>query len=396
MTSSFENAIGSSREDRDAMTMHNLHQHESYLRSALEQEKKPVGFLLGAGAPMSMRKGGKPLVPGLEDLTDLIVKEVPQPLSLALSALIEHLPTEQRRNLEQLLNYIRAMKSLPGDADIRGVSIADLNALDSAITKSIRKHVDAELPEGDSPYVSLAVWVAAVRRLAPAQVFTTNYDMLIEQAFERQRIAYFDGFMGSRHPTFNLEAIEEDELPNRWTLLWKLHGSINWSQEPDGEVVRKAPDPGDESSALVYPSHLKYDQSRRLPYLAMMDRLKAFMRKPGAILVTCGYSFRDQHINEILEQSLRANPTSTVQGLLFGSLDLYQEAVGMAESTANLILMGSTEGVIGTTRGRWASSIEDGDAAVQVSSDLGDFAKLGKFLRLLTGESRTKGIPDAQ
>jgi hypothetical protein len=123
--------------------------------------------------------------------------------------------------------------------------------------------------------------------------------------------------MGSREPIFDIQSIEEDSLPSRWTLLWKLHGSINWRQDENGEVLRRPADADDGGSALVYPSHLKYDQSRRQPYLAMMDRLKAFLKKPGAILVSCGFSYRDQHINEIIDQSLRGNPTASVQGLLF-------------------------------------------------------------------------------
>lgn len=44
---------------------HELQQQVAYIRAALEQEKKPLGFLIGAGAPMSMRSNGAPLIPGL-------------------------------------------------------------------------------------------------------------------------------------------------------------------------------------------------------------------------------------------------------------------------------------------------------------------------------------------
>lgn len=364
--------------------VHQLPQQLDYLRAALEQEKKPLGILLGAGAPMSMRPDGVPLIPGLEDLTQLVLNEIEPTHREDVARLVSHLSDADQRNLEAVLNYVRSLAALPGTEPIRGVSPESLAGIDKAICEVVRQHVDADLPNSPNPYLSLALWIRAVRRLSPTQVFTTNYDLLMEQALERRRVAYFDGFMGSREPTFDLQAIEEDDLPTRWTLLWKLHGSINWSQDANGHVFRRPADAADASSALVYPSHLKYDQSRRLPYLAMMDRLKAFLRKPGAILVSCGFSYRDQHINEVIDQSLRANPTASVHALLYGSIDQYEEAEGLAAGLHNLTLMAETSGVVGGRRGTWAGP-EAGDGTAP-TCDLGDFAAFGDMLDDLTGE----------
>lgn len=368
------------------MHSHDLAQQENYLRAALEQEKKPVGFLIGAGAPMSMRNGGDPLIPGLEALTKLVMKEAHDDYKDGLLELVSHLDLKDQDNLEAILNYVRALKALPGSSDIRGISVKTLEGLDADITGTIRKHVNAELPPGDTPYTSLALWISAVRRLSATQVFTTNYDLLIEQALERRQVAYFDGFMGAREPSFDLQAVEEDQLPSRWTQLWKLHGSINWSQDAQGNVVRKALHPSDTSSALVYPSHLKYDQSRRLPYLAMMDRLKAFMRKPGAVLITTGFSFRDQHINEVLNQAMRANQTASVQGLLFGELEGYVEARALALELPNLVLIARDAGVVGTVQGTWTPSTNSDGEQEDSKCHLGDFSQFGRLLRTMTGQ----------
>lgn len=374
---------------------HEMRQQVDYIRAALEQEKKPLGFLIGAGAPMSIRPNGVPLIPGLEELTARIRTDIDPAYATAIDTLISHLDPKDAGNLEALLNYVRSLASLPGSSDIRGVSVDVLSKLDAEICKVVRTHVDQPLPAGDSPYFALALWISAVRRLVPTQLFTTNYDLLIEQALERQHVAYFDGFMGSREPSFDLQAIEEDQLPSRWTLLWKLHGSINWSQNSDGEVVRRPADADDASSALVYPSHLKYDQSRRLPYLAMMDRLKAFMRRPGAILITTGFSFRDQHINEVIDQSLRANPTASVQGLLFGSLDDYDDAVSLAKNLPNLLLLAEDAAVVGTVSSPWAPAEPEQDGSTTPTKcTLGDFAELGNLLRNLTGDLPHKDNAD--
>ena len=47
------------------------------------------------------------------------------------------------------------------------------------------------------------------------------------------------------------------------------------------------------SSHLIYPSHLKYEQSRKMPYLAMIDQLNRFIRQPNSLLIVSGYSFND-------------------------------------------------------------------------------------------------------
>lgn len=375
--------------------MHQLDQQIGYLRATLEQEKKPVGFMLGAGAPMAMKNAdGSPLIPGIEQLTDMVRDQLAEPYSGAIETLVGHLGLKDGKNLEAVLNYVRLLAALPGTEPVRGVEVSTLAKLDAEICRGIRKNVDITLPSGDTPYQSLALWISAVRRLSPTQIFTTNYDLLAEQALERQRVAYFDGFMGSREPSFDLQAVEEDQLPGRWNLLWKLHGSINWSQDADGNVVRRPADADDDSSALVYPSHLKYDQSRRLPYLAMMDRLKAFLRKPGAVLVTCGFSFRDQHINEVLDQSLRSNPTATVQGLLHGSLDEYEDAVGLATNLPNLILLARDAAVVGTISAPWAEATSAEGDSVPTESDLGDFETFGKLLRDLVGDVAASGAVD--
>lgn len=367
---------------------HSLSMQIEYLRTALEQEKKPIGFLLGAGAPMSIRIDGSPLIPGLEELTELVCCEINEELKPTLLSLLKHLPESESRNLESLLNYVRALKSLPGNEPIRGVEMDSLQRIDTAICGIVRKYVHKSLPATDNAYKSLAMWVSAARRLAPIQLFTTNYDLLIEQALENRRIAYFDGFMGSHEPIFDLEAIEEDTLPARWTLLWKLHGSINWSQDKTGNIIRRPVDPDDQSSVLIYPSHLKYDQSRRLPYLAMMDRLKTFLRKPGAVLISCGFSFRDQHINEVIDQGLRINPTASVHGLLYGDLDEYTDALRLGANLYNLTLFGKNGAVVGGRKAGWESVADSENAALDFKPDeLGDFGQFGLMLKSLTGAS---------
>src|SRR5258708_30711498 len=121
--------------------------------------------------------------------------------------------------------------------------------------------------------------------------------------------------------------MEHDSVPVRWARFWKLHGSINWVTKGDDSVFRHSPAaPGQR--LLIYPSHLKYDQSRRMPYLAMIDRLRAFFRKGdrsrglgGPVLVICGYSFGDSHLNEVLLDGLRGNQSADAFVLTYSDRD---------------------------------------------------------------------------
>nr|WP_256378754.1 DUF87 domain-containing protein [Bradyrhizobium sp. URHD0069] len=51
------------------------------------------------------------------------------------------------------------------------------------------------------------------------ELFTTNYDLLLEEAFERSRAPYFDGFTGGREPFFDPVTVASNDLPARWTRI---------------------------------------------------------------------------------------------------------------------------------------------------------------------------------
>jgi hypothetical protein len=45
--------------------------------------------------------------------------------------------------------------------------------------------------------MDFAAWAARTNYLTPLEVFTVNYDLLIEEAFEEFLVPYFDGFVGT-------------------------------------------------------------------------------------------------------------------------------------------------------------------------------------------------------
>jgi len=336
-------------------------------------------------------------------------------------------------NIEDILSFLRGMKQISkGAIDIRGFSEAELEMMEKIVCQKIAKKLNVKLPDNKTPYHSLAKWVNNIDRDTPIEIFTTNYDLLIEEAFESLKTPYFDGFVGTRFPFFDLRSVEDNLIPNHWTRLWKIHGSINWYLKDNKDVYRST-SLEECDSYIIHPSHLKYDQSRKMPYPALIDRLNKFLRQNSAVLILSGYSFSDDHLNDTILNALRANPTAMVIALLFGDLTTtteekdgeetiikttinYDKALNLAENRSNLSLWTFDEAVIGGLRAKWkptkldfeveeniANAVktkdipildsegkETGDKTREYEFRLGDFAVLGDFLQELIGKEQFK------
>jgi SIR2-like domain len=404
------------------------------LQDALTSDKVKVAFLLGAGCPVSIRMkdgifcadetatGTSPLVPDIAGLTGLIKTALKSDARYkdSFTALLNRLDgdtLESKVTIEDILSHIRSLQDVIREGSIDGLNKTNLAALDKTICDITTKKVNISLPQARTAYHQLATWIGGVPRAHAVELFTPNYDLLLEQGLEAGQIPYFDGFVGSKQAFFDLtsmEAEKEKALPDRWARLWKLHGSVNWWRvavaekqmgfagkgKDEFEVVR-GEKPENAVQQMIYPSHLKYDQSRRMPYLAMLDRLRSFLGRGQAVLVTCGYSFLDQHLNEVILQGLRSNPTAMCFGLLHDKKSKYPIAVEKAKRHQNLSLLARDGAVLGTFEKDWHSEERDGDSlnglSVRKSPTgscefvLGDFRKLGEFLATQLSRSDDDG-----
>ncbi|HLE33617.1 MAG TPA: SIR2 family protein [Bacteroidota bacterium] len=324
---------------------HCPYRQAALLQQAMAPDKMRVSFFLGAGCPVSIRipdgDGTRPLIPDIAGLTKQVREklEASEKHKTAFAAILKRLVDcgKSNPNIEDILTHIRALREVVGKTNHDGLSAETLDGLDAEICKVTVQIMEVRLPTDDSPYHQLATWINAIKREHAVEIFTSNYDLLMEQALEDRHVPYFDGFVGSNRTFFDLPSMEQDGLPSRWARLWKVHGSINWRQTPEGHVERRFALEGER--ALIHPSHLKYYQSRRMPYLAMLDRLRSFLVEGQAVLVTCGYSFSDKHLNDVILQGLTGNPTAICFGLLFTDRAKFPEAVSHARKHPNLNLL---------------------------------------------------------
>ena len=156
----------------------------------------------------------------------------------------------------------------------------------------------------------------------------------------------------------------------RHILIWlssgRCHGSLGWTyRERDKAVIRNQASSADE--ILIYPSHLKYNTSKKQPYVGLIDRLCTFLQQDDAVLITCGYSFGDKHINERIATSLRRGGNSHVIAMyydkmkdkddktVFGLADPSNEVRKMAidDTGGKMSVYGLRHAVIGGKAGEW-------------------------------------------
>jgi len=152
-------------------------------------------------------------------------------------------------------------------------------------------------------------------------LFTLNYDTLIEQAADSEGVVALDGFVGTLRRVFRPESYDQDlyfpaettegrvHRLDRVLHLYKLHGSITWrDSDPDWDnpygVTASGQDASASGTALIYPTPLKYGESLGMPYAELFRRFAASVVRAQSVLFVLGYGFGDDHVCAIIRQAL--------------------------------------------------------------------------------------------
>jgi len=365
------------------------------LRDQMASARRRTGLLLGAGSSMAAT------LPGLDQLTGKVRSKLTGSAKDDFERIVSKVGGSP--NIEIVLDRVRLIRELlvadPG-GDYEGLTGAAAKALDVAICQGIYREVRT-IPISDmGAHHSLASWIRHVRREECVEVFTTNYDLLLEHSFEVVGAPYFDGFVGVVAPFFVPQCVEADGSrrtendfpPASWARLWKLHGSVGWQMKADPSTGKTTitrmglvdPEPGTE--LVIYPSREKLSESRRLPFATFIDRLRTFLSSGESLLLIVGYSFGDDHINSILTQALRANTRAAINAFAFDSIGA--EALRLAETYRNFSIFGRTSACVGGVHAAWVppgrtrQPGEEWPFWDEAKSEflLGNFQAFGKFL----------------
>ena len=372
----------------------NVVQKMSDLKSILSYAAN-IGFFFGAGTSCAFG------LPTIKQLTDQVRASLSATRRLSPSfedveSVVTSLTGKKTITVEDILTHLREVRELTRgqeDFNFSGLNGSQAEKLDHAICSVIFKIIKKASENADVKLLqNFFAWYEYANRGFLKEIYTTNYDMLLEMAMEAKYIPYFDGFIGSYEPFFSPESIEafpgENDSTCRWIRLWKIHGSLNWGKKAatvnSGErIIRTGYIEEPKNELMIYPSREKYNLSRKEPYVAYFDRLKNYLNRGELVFIVSGYSFLDEHINEIIYNALRNNNRLYVMVLCHEDGQVERMFSG-ATSFANLFVAGPKKAIDNGMLKEWESTVPDSKETETYWKDgqfmLGDFRSLVAFL----------------
>ena len=153
------------------------------LRTIIAQGRKRIGLLVGAGAGAGTAKddGTYPLIPAVEGLTTQVLGALEPQYGAQIAALKAEL---DKHDIETILSRIRSLSKVIGKSKIHGLNGDGFKTFGEEICTEIGKIVNVRLPKKGCAYNDIVNWITGIARDHPIEVFTTNYDLLFEEAFE--------------------------------------------------------------------------------------------------------------------------------------------------------------------------------------------------------------------
>lgn len=243
-------------------------------------------------------------------------------------------------------DLLRGLKILKKDAEAKELE-AELNSIISEFAKSILKSENgiatANEDKRENAYSVLVNFLLSFASRTGNRerlnLFTTNYDRLIEVGAELAGVHLMDRFVGTMMPVFRSSRLNLDIHYNPPGIrgeprylegvarLTKLHGSVDWVQN-GGEIRRiglpfgadkiepylKAPGlyGADALKLMIYPNSAKDRETAEYPYVELFRDFAASICRPNNTLVTYGYGFGDEHINRVIHNMLTIPSTHLV------------------------------------------------------------------------------------
>lgn len=298
---------------------------------------KNLAFLLGSGCSSALDADGKELgIPTMQPMAKAFVDEEYADLEVTEEdkAKLRDVLGIDLGQLKFASNLERLMEVLYGSRFVLAESAReDLKEAASAVDhviETVKRYVFQVCWSGqliDPDRTVLRTYERFYRRLAQRDralprpwVFTTNYDLFNETAMDRLGVPYINGFQGSIERRFNPASFrytlaEQLDISSRkWSSLdslvyfAKLHGSLSWQSTDEGlfPVVESKPDTSnlDYERMLIYPTPAKQNASFAAPYSDMFRELQNRVAREQSALITLGYSFGDEHVNNIIFQAL--------------------------------------------------------------------------------------------
>ncbi|ATC88595.1 SIR2 family protein [Pseudoalteromonas arctica] len=320
---------------------------------------KNVHFLLGAGASSGAIPTMKEMVASIDSRLLLppppppTFPTIPPPIPSStilptpfvatthLQALFNKIKCSTKDNLEDILGVLYSRRAyLEGSGDKLSGDYYETLPLIKIIESEMFKQINIDFNTGKSQE-TLALYNDFYQKitlrnkdLSRVNVFTTNNDLFNEKALDYSNINYNNGFGGGLDRVFNparfnytfsrkIDAeVQKYEPLDNMVYLYKLHGSISWRESKNNsffqiqEVATKHDEDVPNDNILIYPTPLKQNKSLGSPYSDLIREFQKKLLQPHSVIFVIGYSFSDEHLNNIIYQALASN--SSISVVVFG------------------------------------------------------------------------------
>lgn len=251
---------------------------------------------------------------------------------------------DQIRTANDLLLGLKILKK---DSDVKDLQ-TNLNTVLTSFSKSILDSergiaVSADEQKRENAFSVLVNFLLSFASRTGNRerlnLFTTNYDRLIEVGAELAGIHLMDRFVGTIMPIFRSSRLNLDIHYNPPGIrgeprylegvarLTKLHGSVDWVQSENeirriglpfgaADIAPYLQAPGlkgiDALKLMIYPNSAKDRETAEYPYVELFRDFAAAICRPNSTLVTYGYGFGDEHINRVIHDMLTIPSTHLV------------------------------------------------------------------------------------
>jgi len=271
-------------------------------------------FLLGAGCS---KCAGKPLV---MELTASVTSKLSGKGKGQLKSLKG--TYDRPATVEDLINYLLRMQGLQASQKVPDEAEWKASAIEEELAVIKKGIIDTIGTSWSTSFIHEKFLRRLMQQTARpvCDIFSLNYDTVLEGTLENLKLPYTDGFTGSENAHFDRTLFDDNWAGQRFRI-YKLHGSINWVRDDD-ETVRRKPLQSirDNPRAVIFPAEQKYIQTQYGIYEALLTKFRDRLRqtRPNNKLVVCGYSFCEEHINLAIEDSIRAEGSNLTVYALIG------------------------------------------------------------------------------
>lgn len=217
-------------------------------------------------------------------------------------------------SIEEVLNVIEALKLQEDNIlypyigtwshqliKTSGIDFQNIHELDTRIRKLLFEWVTlSDYRKGN--------YFSGIGRLAnqlntSLRIFSLNYDICVERAFNNNDLKIETGISQDTYEWSSLRFDDQPDEQSPHAYLYKVHGSIDWKKQENG-LPTYSETPIREDPQVIFGTAVKL---RSLdPYLFNLYEFRKFLLHDSLkFIVVIGYSFSDDHINRLLQQSMQ-------------------------------------------------------------------------------------------